>query len=250
MIGLISAAVANPDEPYLITRNRLEAVMTIEFARRRIANQDKKTEEEVEHEALQLLDTLKKELVQVRAVTNEIVTLLILQTAQEEQIEVPGGRQVSRLRDITIAWRDNHQVKGMAEKVWRCLYGVKDNSFSIYEIETNIMQSLGWAYVGDESGKFDWPYSNGCVAHFVTEAFNRIRKLVLNPGKKVHGWTVCLVANRGNKQEQSMGSSVRRTKCVFDAARFLKHKDGKPVSMFGGVRITGKLCPTLSQQSH
>ena len=63
-----------------------------------------------------------------------------------------------------------------------------------------------------------------------------IRKLVLNPGKIIHGWTVCIAANRSTKGvDRQARKYIRRTKCVFDAARFLKHKEAKSLEMFDGV---------------
>jgi hypothetical protein len=235
MIATISAA-STVAEQYHITSNRLEAVMTIDFARRRIVNQAQKTKQQCDEEAVQLLSILKSELQQVRTVAKAIVSSIIIRSAQDEEIRLASGRQVFHLRDLSTAWRDDHKDKGMAEKMWKCLYGVKDLSCSICDIESQVMRTLGWVYTCGESTKEYWPHSNGCVAPLVTEAFNRIRKLVLNPGKNVHGWTVCLAASRHEaKDTQTNRKNNRRTRCVFDAARYLRHKDGKSLTMFGGV---------------
>jgi hypothetical protein len=211
--------------------------MNIDYARRRVVNQDLKSKAQCEEEAVHLLSILNSELGQVRTEARQMVKAIMIRAAQENGISVANGRQVSKIRDLTDAWKNNYNDKGMAERMWRCLYGVKDNTISSYEMETDIMHRLGWAYICGESAESEeWPYSNGCVAPFVTEAFNMIRKLVLNPGKIIHGWTVCIAANRSTKGvDKQARKYIRRTKCVFDAARFLKHKGAKSLAMFDGV---------------
>ena len=232
----MNAATLQCAQPYLISRNRLEKRMNIDYARRRVVNQDLKSKAQCEEEAVHLLSILNSELGQVRTEARQMVKAIMIRAAQENGISVANGRQVSKIRDLTDAWKNNHNDKGMAERMWRCLYGVKDNTISSYEMETDIMHRLGWAYICGESAGSEWPCSNGCVAPFVTEAFNMIRKLVLNPGKIIHGWTICIAANRSTEGVDKQASKyIRRTKCVFDAARFLKHKGAKSLAMFEGV---------------
>jgi hypothetical protein len=217
--------------------------MDMHFVRSRVVNPDLKSEAQCDVEAHLLFSILKGELKQVRDATKAKVKAVIVKAAQDEQIVV-HGRKVSKISDITEAWKSNYKQKGMAEKLWKCLYGVKDNFISLYEYETDIMRSLGWAYICGEDETSKWPYSNGCVAPLVTEAFNMIRKLVLNPGKNIHGWTVCIAADRSPSAKLTTGEPIkakspnyiRRIKCVFDASKFLKHKDGISYEMFGAVR--------------